>query len=34
MGFIEQNGVKIYYETRGVGEPLILIEVLAQQISM
>jgi len=34
MGFIEQNGVKIYYETHGVGEPLVLIEGLAQQISM
>ena len=34
MGFIDQNGVKIYYETHGVGEPLVLIEGLAQQISM
>jgi len=34
MGFIEQNGVKIYYETHGNGEPLVLIEGLAQQVSM
>jgi pimeloyl-ACP methyl ester carboxylesterase len=34
MGFIKQNGVKIYYKTHGVGEPLVLIEGLAQQISM
>ena len=34
MGFIDQNGVKIYYETHGSGDPLILIEGLAQQVSM
>ncbi|MBC7195142.1 MAG: alpha/beta hydrolase [Caldisericia bacterium] len=34
MGYVNVDGVNLYYETFGEGEPLVLIEGLAQQIVM
>ncbi len=34
MGYLDLDGVNIYYEVHGEGEPLVFIEGLAQQISM
>ncbi|MGB9749788.1 MAG: alpha/beta fold hydrolase [Caldisericia bacterium] len=34
MGYLDLDGVNIYYETHGEGEPLVLIEGLAQQVCM
>lgn len=34
MGYLDLNGVNIYYEIHGEGEPLVLIEGLAQQLCM
>ena len=34
MGYLDLDGVNIYYEVHGEGEPLVLIEGLAQQVCM